>query len=113
MIINILLTGLFIFMHLLTLANLSSTEVGPGNSSLSRGDYLYYLLKLIYWTWLVVGLFLWSKFYLVLFLLPLPNFLVFYLNLRLYRIFRVLVPFISILVLIWLLFTEIWQVLAL
>lgn len=113
MIINILLASLFIFMHLLTLANLSSTELGPGKTSLSGSDSLYYLLRVIYWIWLVIGLSLWTRLYLVLFLLPLPNFLVFYVNLKLYRILRVLIPIISILVLIWLLFTEIWQVLTL
>lgn len=104
MIFNIILIFLFVWMNLYSLANLTKLEKRFYEfdiESISFKQYLYYISKLIYWIWILFGLFTApTVYFLILLSLPILKFLMFYLNKKLFKIFNVLIPFISIITLV-------------
>lgn len=104
MVFNTILILLFVWMNLYSLANLTKLEKRFYEfdiESITFKQYLYYISKVVYWIWILFALFTTLKVYFfILVFLPVLKFLMFYLNKRLFKIFNVLIPFISILILI-------------
>lgn len=104
MVFNTILILLFVWMNLYSLANLTKLEKRFYEfdiESIAFKQYLYYISKVVYWIWILFALFTTLKVYFfILVFLPVLKFLMFYLNKRLFKIFNVLIPFISILILI-------------
>ena len=102
MIFNTVLILLFIWMNLYSLANLTKLEKRFYEfETISYKQYFYYISKVIYWIWILFGLFTTFKIYFfILVCFPVLKFLLFYLNKGLFKIFNVLIPFLSIAILI-------------
>jgi len=73
-------------------------------SNISIFDYVYYLIRSIYWVFLILSFFISDIFLLkMLFILGLIKFIIYHLNFRLYKIYSSLLPIISIVILTFLL----------
>lgn len=74
--------------------------------SLTKVDVLFYFLKVVYWIWIIIGLFS-SSYFLILFILGFLKFPLYHLNKKAYIIYNNIVPILSILLLIIILFSKI------
>ena len=110
-IFNIILILLFFWMSLYSLANLTKLEKRFYEFDLEGvgfKHYLFYISRLLYFVWIVVGLFSnHYSFFLILFGLILSKFLIFYLSKKFYKFLNVFNPFIVMVILTILLFLNI------
>lgn len=95
---------IFIWMNLYYLSNLTKLDTRFYQKDLiqmSFKDLIYYLSRVLYWFWLALVCFLTSSFFIwSLIILNILRFPLYHLKFKFYKIYNVLVPLISILILI-------------
>ncbi len=108
---NIILILLFYWMNLYSLANLTKLEkrfYELDLESVGFKHYSYYVLRVSYFIWIVIGLFTSLKYYfLILLSLNIFKFLIYFVNKSLFKFFNVLNPFLVMIILSLLLFLNI------
>lgn len=75
--------------------------------SLTKIDVLFYFIKVIYWIWLIIGLFSGGTYFWMLFFVAFLKFPLYHLNKKIYVVYNNIVPILSILLLVIILFSKI------
>ena len=111
MILNTIIILLFIWMNLYYLANLTKLDVRfrqMDRESIGFVQYGYYISRLFYWLWIILSLFFnYDNYILLLFSLNSVKFLIYTISKRFYKIMNVVIPFVSIILLLIILLSNI------
>lgn len=102
--------SVFIFNEIYYLFNRERLDTNFKNKdieSTTKADVLYYFTKVLYWVWIITGLFSGlSYLFVILFSLRFMKFPLFHINRKIYIIYDTILPLMSVLVLMIILFVK-------
>jgi hypothetical protein len=94
-----ILSILFIWMNIYYIFNINKLDIrffDRDISTITKIQYFWYITKIFYWIWLIIGLFTPAYFFIMLnILLGLLKFPIFHLNTTFYKVWCLSVPLIS------------------
>jgi hypothetical protein len=70
--------------------------------SVTKIDLIYYAVRVLYWGWIIYGMFFYTPhfYFILLFILGFLKFPIFHINRKLYFVYEFILPIISILILV-------------
>jgi hypothetical protein len=101
-----IISPLFIWMNIYYILNISKLDIRFVNRDLDKSHYFWYITRVLYWIWLLIGLFTdISNIFLINISLIVLKFVLYHLNIKLYKIWSLLLPIVNIIIIFYINYT--------